>query len=75
MPHPIIDCPVCGLRVPAEPTCFCEQPHEARCVKDHSIIEGCPYEPLRALSRTNWVQEVFKPLPPEEAAELSKYLG
>lgn len=70
MPQKRIECPVCGLAVPAEPECYCQQPHEARCVKDHSVIEGCPYEQLRAKNRRLWTREVFKPLPPEECGFL-----
>lgn len=49
-------------------------PPEARCYRDHSVIDGCACEPAISQIRGPWVLEVFKPLPPDEAETLRKYM-
>ena len=63
-------CPACGVEI-AAPTV--NMPPEARCYRDHSIIEGCACEPAINKARGPRVQEVLKPLPPEETGWL-KYI-
>lgn len=66
-------CPACNIEVPETPRDL-NCPREARCFRDHSIIEGCPYEQVKSKNRGNWVAEVFQPLPEDEAEALRKYL-
>lgn len=69
----VIDCSVCGAHVPDEPISL-DMPREAQCHGEHSIKVGCPYEPLIAKCRGNWISEVFKPLPEAEAAALRDFI-
>ena len=64
-------CPACGVAV-TEPTV--NMPREAQCYRDHSVIDGCLCEPAIAKCRGPWILEVFKPVPPEEAAAMANFL-
>lgn len=70
----MIECPICKVMVPEEPTSLSDMPREAQCYREHSIKPECPYERVIGKARGGWVLEVFKPLPQEEADALREYL-
>ena len=64
-------CIACGAEI-GTPTV--NPPPDAGCYRDHSVIDGCACEPAISKARGNWVLDVFKPLPPDEAKRLREYL-
>ncbi len=65
-------CKACGVEI-AAPTI--NMPREARCYRDHSVIEDCACKPAIDKCRGPWVLDVFKPVPQGEADALRRVLG
>lgn len=56
-----VTCPRCHA-APHRPCLAVNRPHRAR------------FDAAKAANGGNWITEVFKPLPPEEAAALRKFI-